>query len=102
MTSPWLGTLLAHSMPYQIPRTRLRFQGRARIAVASSNPTSKAFMKEALATGYPEKKGDRRAKMARPVRVRPSEPRDDHFEDLPHSRQRLQRRRLLHHAAEVL
>lgn len=25
----------------------------------------------------------RRAKMARPLRVRPSEPRDDHFEDLP-------------------
>lgn len=39
----------------------------------------------------PEKKGkpltdnrvSRRAKIARPVRVRPSEPRDDHFEDLP-------------------
>jgi|SRR5271165_5472563 len=25
----------------------------------------------------------RRAKLARPLRVRPSEPRDDHFEDLP-------------------
>ena len=25
----------------------------------------------------------RRAKISRPVRVRPSEPRDDHFEDLP-------------------
>lgn len=25
----------------------------------------------------------RRAKIARPVRVRPSEPRDDHFEDVP-------------------
>lgn len=27
----------------------------------------------------------RRAKLARPMRVRPSEPRDDHFEDLPSS-----------------
>jgi hypothetical protein len=27
----------------------------------------------------------RRAKLARPMRVRPSEPRDDHFEDLPNS-----------------
>jgi hypothetical protein len=27
----------------------------------------------------------RRAKMARPLRVRPSEPRDDHFEDFPTS-----------------
>jgi hypothetical protein len=26
---------------------------------------------------------NRRAKIARPLRVRPSEPRDDHFEDLP-------------------
>ena len=40
-------------------------------------------MKEALATGNPEKRGNRRAKMARPGRVRPSEPRDEHFEDLP-------------------
>jgi hypothetical protein len=27
----------------------------------------------------------RRAKLARPMRVRPSEPRDDHFDDLPNS-----------------
>lgn len=27
----------------------------------------------------------RRAKLARPLRVRPSEPRDDHFEDFPNS-----------------
>ena len=40
-------------------------------------------MKEALPTGNPEKRGDRRAKIARPVRVRPSEPRDEHFLDLP-------------------
>ena len=40
-------------------------------------------MKEALPTGNPEKRGDRRAKIARPVCVRPSEPRDEHFEDLP-------------------
>jgi hypothetical protein len=32
---------------------------------------------------YPEKRGSRRAKMARPLRVRPSEPRDKHFEDFP-------------------
>jgi hypothetical protein len=31
----------------------------------------------------PEKRGSRRAKMARPLRVRPSEPRDKHFEDFP-------------------
>jgi hypothetical protein len=32
---------------------------------------------------YPEKRRSRRAKMARQLRVRPSEPRDEHFEDLP-------------------
>lgn len=31
---------------------------------------------------YPQKRRSRRIKMSRPVRVRPSEPRDDHFEDL--------------------
>jgi PilZ domain len=32
---------------------------------------------------FPNKRGNRRAKIAKPLRVRPSEPRDDHFEDLP-------------------
>jgi hypothetical protein len=40
-------------------------------------------MKDALASEYPVRRINRRAKMARPVRVRPSEPRDEHFEDLP-------------------
>jgi hypothetical protein len=42
-------------------------------------------MKEVTATKYPEKRRGRRAKMARPIRVRPSEPRDEHFEDFPTS-----------------
>lgn len=32
---------------------------------------------------YPDKRQSRRAKIAKPLRVRPSEPRDEHFEDLP-------------------
>jgi PilZ domain len=32
---------------------------------------------------YKEQRKSRRAKIAKPLRVRPSEPRDDHFEDLP-------------------
>lgn len=32
---------------------------------------------------YPEKRRSRRAKIAKPLRVRPSEPRDQHFEDMP-------------------
>lgn len=40
-------------------------------------------MPETAATEYPEKRRSRRAKIARPLRVRPSDPRDEHFEDLP-------------------
>ena len=40
-------------------------------------------MPEALANEYPAKRSSHRAKIARPVRVRPSDPRDEHFEDLP-------------------
>ena len=32
-----------------------------------------------------EKRRSRRAKIARPVKVRPSDPRDEHFEDIPNS-----------------
>ena len=32
---------------------------------------------------YADKRRSRRAKIAKPLRVRPSEPRDEHFEDLP-------------------
>jgi len=35
------------------------------------------------ATDFTVKRRSRRAKIAKPLRVRPSEPRDDHFEDLP-------------------
>ena len=48
---------------------------------SSSNPTGSS----ALAPAVSELRRGRRAKMARPMRVRPSEPRDDHFEELPNS-----------------
>lgn len=32
---------------------------------------------------FSEQRRSRRAKIAKPLRVRPSEPRDEHFEDLP-------------------
>ena len=32
---------------------------------------------------YAEQRRSRRAKIAKPLRVRPSDPRDEHFEDLP-------------------
>jgi hypothetical protein len=32
---------------------------------------------------YSQKRRSRRAKIAKPLRVRPSEPRDEHFEDVP-------------------
>jgi hypothetical protein len=43
----------------------------------------KATMPEEPEKKYAEQRRSRRAKIARPVRVRPSEPRDEHFEDLP-------------------
>jgi hypothetical protein len=38
---------------------------------------------ETVAKPYAEQRKSRRAKIAKPLRVRPSEPRDEHFEDLP-------------------
>lgn len=40
-------------------------------------------MTETPESGFPNKRRHRRAKMARPMRVRPSGPDDIHFEDLP-------------------
>jgi hypothetical protein len=40
-------------------------------------------MPEETQTQYKEQRRSRRAKMAKPLRVRPSDPRDVHFEDLP-------------------
>jgi hypothetical protein len=40
-------------------------------------------MPEKLEKRVSDSRVNRRAKIARPVRVRPSEPRDDHFEDIP-------------------
>src|SRR5260370_38980391 len=40
-------------------------------------------MPEVPTKEHPDKRRSRRAKIARPLRVRPSDPRDDHFEDLP-------------------
>lgn len=40
-------------------------------------------MSEETQLQYKEQRRSRRAKMARPLRVRPSDPRDVHFEDLP-------------------
>src|ERR1700758_1026766 len=40
-------------------------------------------MPELNGSQFPHKRQFRRAKIAKPLRVRPSEPRDEHFEDLP-------------------
>jgi hypothetical protein len=46
-------------------------------------PSAKASMPEEVKKQYAEQRRSRRAKIARTLRVRPSEPRDEHFEDLP-------------------
>jgi hypothetical protein len=40
-------------------------------------------MQEKVETQFKEHRHGRRAKIVKPLRVRPSEPRDDHFEDHP-------------------
>jgi hypothetical protein len=49
------------------------------------DPASNSGSGPAVEIPYSELRRARRAKLARPMRVRPSEPRDDHFEDLPTS-----------------
>ena len=46
-------------------------------------PTNKQSVPEEAEKQYAEKRRSRRAKIARMLRVRPSDPKDDHFEDLP-------------------
>jgi hypothetical protein len=48
-----------------------------------SNVERNPRMPETNDATYPHKRKYRRAKLAKPLRVRPSEPRDEHFEDLP-------------------
>lgn len=42
-------------------------------------------MPQSILSPSKEKRRSRRAKIAKPVRVRPSDPKDEHFEDLPTS-----------------
>jgi hypothetical protein len=44
---------------------------------------TKESMPEEGEKQYPDKRRSRRAKIARTLRVRPSDPKDEHFEDLP-------------------
>jgi hypothetical protein len=77
-----MGPVLVHPVQYQIQRTGLTFQPLTRIVVIA-RACRETTMPEAPAKVYPDKRVSRRAKIAKPVRVRPSDPRDDHFEDLP-------------------
>jgi hypothetical protein len=48
-----------------------------------NDSNSKLIENPAVEVPVSELRRARRAKISRPVRVRPSDPRDDHFEDLP-------------------
>lgn len=71
-----------HTVQYQIQRTGLTFQPLPQIVVIG-RAVQKDPMAEAPTELYPVQRRSRRAKIARPVRVRPSDPKDEHFEDLP-------------------
>jgi hypothetical protein len=65
---------------YRIQRTALTFPQLPPMIVVP-NPLAN-FMPETVEQ-FTNKRRSRRAKIAKPLRVRPSEPRDEHFEDLP-------------------
>ena len=70
---------------YQIQRTRLTFPPMPGKGMLMSSKTRQVSMAEEAERAPSEHRRSRRAKIARPLRVRPSEPRDEHFEDLPTS-----------------
>jgi hypothetical protein len=81
---PLFGFGLCGAPPgYQIQRSGLTIHGQTLAVPLWSDSNSKTAMPEKLEKSVTEKRVGRRAKIAKPVRVRPSEPRDDHFEDLP-------------------
>jgi hypothetical protein len=68
---------------YQIRRSCPTIHTGPRGLTVDSNCNPKTAMPEKLAKPVANNRASRRAKIAKPVRVRPSEPSDDHFEDLP-------------------
>jgi hypothetical protein len=73
---------MVHPVQYQIQRTGLTFQLLPQVVVAG-RVRRESPMSEAPTEVYPVQRRSRRAKIVRPVRVRPSDPKDEHFEDLP-------------------
>jgi hypothetical protein len=73
---------MVHPVQYQIQRTGLTFQLLPQIVVPGRVRRERP-MSEAPTEVYPVQRRSRRAKIVRPVRVRPSDPKDEHFEDLP-------------------
>jgi hypothetical protein len=73
---------MAHPVQYQIQRTRLTFQPRAPIVDVYPERIPRPVMNKAVGSDQREKRVNRRANLARPARVRPSDPRDENFDDL--------------------
>jgi len=71
-----------HPVHNKIQRTGLTFQPLARIGVPAK-ACGQSHHARTVANEYAVKRSSRRARIARPVRVRPPDPRDEHFEDLP-------------------
>src|SRR2546423_12007455 len=82
MPIPFFGCALVHPVHHKIQGTGLTFEPLARTGF-QRRLVAKATMPETVANEYPVKRSSHRAKIARPVRVRPSDPRDEHFDDLP-------------------
>ena len=72
-------------MQYPIQRSALTLHFCAEILVLAVEDKAPIAVPEQPEKKYSEQRRSRRAKIARPLRVRPSDPRDDHFEDIPTS-----------------
>jgi hypothetical protein len=75
--------VLALVLQYQIQRSTKTIHAIALNPAPTMNSNVKATTQEKPEKRASDNRRSRRAKIAKPVRVRPSEPRDDHFEDLP-------------------
>src|SRR5262249_12312968 len=80
------GHCLAGTLHYagdQILGARLWIPKRCERCPVTHNPSEKAVVADAQRPQYSQQRKSRRAKIAKPVRVRPSDPLEEHFEDLP-------------------
>jgi|SRR5450755_644778 hypothetical protein len=82
MVAPQFASTVVRAVLYMIHSRAAAFQLLFACEAMSQETTTTSAATATPKESYAQKRRSRRVKMSRPVRVRPSEPRDDHFEDL--------------------